>query len=78
VAPVTEVNMPAIPPVLAIFGGQEWIFVLLLFALLFGAAKLPGIARNLGRSVGEFKAGLKDEPEPQKPSAPQDSPAGKN
>lgn len=69
--------MIAAMPVLALFGGQEWIFVLLLFALLFGAAKLPGIARNLGRSVGEFKAGLKDEPDAQKPASPE-APSNKN
>ena len=61
--------MPAPMPILALFGGQEWIFVLLLGFLLFGAAKLPGIARSLGKSVGEFKQGLKDEAEPQKPGA---------
>jgi sec-independent protein translocase protein TatA len=29
-------------------------------AVLFGATKLPEIARNLGRSQGEFKKGLKE------------------
>jgi sec-independent protein translocase protein TatA len=37
--------------------------------VLFGATKLPEIARNLGRSSNEFKKGLKegavDEPAPQ-------------
>ena len=28
--------------------------------LLFGGAKLPGLMRNLGRSVNEFKAGIKE------------------
>jgi sec-independent protein translocase protein TatA len=61
-------------PVLAGFlGGQEMTLILLLALLFFGASKLPGVARSLGRSVNEFKAGMKDEPEPQKPSAPADS-----
>ena len=29
-------------------------------AVVFGASKLPDIARNLGRSSGEFKKGLKE------------------
>jgi sec-independent protein translocase protein TatA len=29
-------------------------------AVIFGATKLPEIARNLGRSSGEFKRGLKE------------------
>lgn len=42
---------------------------MLAVAVVFGASKLPDIARNLGRSSGEFKKGLKegnevtDEPE---------------
>lgn len=39
---------------------------LLIFAgillLLFGSAKLPALMRSMGRSVSEFKQGLKDEP----------------
>jgi TatA/E family protein of Tat protein translocase len=27
--------------------------------LLFGAARLPGLARSLGQSIREFKKGLK-------------------
>ena len=69
--PVTEVNMTAPLPVLASFlsGNELWI-VLLLALLFFGASRLPGIARSLGRSVNEFKAGMKDEPETQKPAQP--------
>jgi len=32
----------------------------LVVAVVFGASKLPDIARNLGRSSGEFKKGLKE------------------
>lgn len=62
-------------PLLAIgLGTPEMIVILCLALLFFGASKMPGIARSLGRSVNEFKAGMKDEPEPQKkPSAPTES-----
>lgn len=40
--------------------GQEWIFIMLLILLLFGAKKLPELARGIGRSMGEFKK-AKDE-----------------
>ncbi|MEL7500545.1 MAG: twin-arginine translocase TatA/TatE family subunit [Planctomycetota bacterium] len=43
-------------------GGAEWFIVLGIFILLFGGAKLPGLMRNLGRSVNEFKAGIKESP----------------
>lgn len=36
-------------------GGPELIFILLLVLLLFGAKKLPELARGLGQSLGEFK-----------------------
>ena len=39
------------------------IFVILVVALLvFGAKRIPEIARSIGRAVNSFKAGLKDEP----------------
>lgn len=43
--------------------------------LLFGAKKLPEIARSLGKAKGEFKQGLQDgEPAPpaDKPAEPAD------
>ena len=66
-------------PVLALgFGTQELIIILCLALLFFGATKLPGIARSMGRSVNEFKAGMKDEPEPQQKKTPADSGAQQN
>lgn len=56
------------PALAAIFGMQEMTIVLLLALLFFGASRLPGIARSLGRSVNEFKAGMKDEPDAAKPA----------
>ncbi len=36
-------------------GGQEFILIFIVIVLLFGAKKIPELARGLGRSVGEFK-----------------------
>ncbi|MCL4146288.1 UNVERIFIED_CONTAM: hypothetical protein GTU68_000519 [Idotea baltica] len=41
-------------------GHVELLIIAGLVLLLFGGAKLPGLMRNLGRSVNEFKAGIKD------------------
>ncbi len=38
----------------------DWGWIVLVVAVVFGASKLPDIARNLGRSSGEFKQGLKE------------------
>jgi sec-independent protein translocase protein TatA len=35
--------------------GMEWIWVFLIIVVLFGAKKIPDLARGLGKSVGEFK-----------------------
>ena len=51
------------PAVLAVFGmpgGMELLIIGGIFLLLFGGAKLPGLMRNLGRSVNEFKAGINE------------------
>jgi sec-independent protein translocase protein TatA len=52
---------------------NEWIIVgIVAIAVIFGATKLPEIARNLGRSSNEFKRGLKEgsEDEPAQPVQP--------
>jgi sec-independent protein translocase protein TatA len=41
-------------------GAQELLLILLIILLLFGARKIPEIARGLGKSVAEFKKGTKD------------------
>ena len=43
-------------------GMPELLIVAGIFILLFGGAKLPGLMRNLGRSVNEFKEGIKEKP----------------
>lgn len=41
--------------------GPEWIVVgIVAVVVLFGAKKLPEMARSVGRAQGEFKKGLKE------------------
>jgi sec-independent protein translocase protein TatA len=50
-------------PGLGMLGTQELMIVLVLFLLLFGAKRLPQLAKGLGSSMREFKrgaAGLED------------------
>ena len=42
--------------------GFELLILAAVFLLMFGGAKLPGLMRNLGRSVNEFKAGIREKP----------------
>lgn len=44
------------------FGTYEIMIVVAVMLLLFGSAKLPSLMRNMGRSINEFKAGMKDKP----------------
>ena len=43
------------------FGPTEILLILLVFLLLFGAKKIPELARGIGKSLTEFRKGLKDE-----------------
>lgn len=45
--------------------GQEWLIILFIILLLFGAKKLPEMARGLGRSVRILKAETKGQAEPE-------------
>lgn len=36
-------------------GGSEWIIILIVLLLLFGAKRLPELAKGLGKSIREFK-----------------------
>jgi sec-independent protein translocase protein TatA len=63
---------------LAYAPGPEWIVVLVVLVLLFGAKKLPELARSVGKSTSEFKKGMSegasdDEPASEEPKA-QDPP----
>lgn len=53
--------------------GQEWLIVLLVVLLVFGATRLPALARSLGASAKEFRKGIeegsKDEAEAAQPES---------
>lgn len=40
--------------------GAQLLFIVILILLIFGAARLPKIMRNLGRGVHQFKQGIED------------------
>ncbi len=55
-------------------GPTELIIILVIVVLLFGARKLPELARGLGQSAKEFRKGLSEEekkPEESKPEQKQ-------
>lgn len=41
-------------------GGTEIIIVLVVVIILFGAKKLPELGSSVGKSITNFKAGLRD------------------
>ena len=53
-------------------GLPEILLIVFVLLLLFGARKLPELARSLGRSVNEFKKGRNDADAPEKPEDPED------
>lgn len=38
--------------------GPEWIWVVIVIAVIFGASRLPSMGRNLGLGIKEFKKGI--------------------
>ncbi len=48
------------PAFLQSMGPAEWILIFLVVLLLFGATRIPKIARSLGKSATEFKKGLRE------------------
>jgi sec-independent protein translocase protein TatA len=55
-------------------GPWEIILVLAVLLLLFGARKLPQLARSMGRSTKEFKSGLREGAVDEKPAEEQKAP----
>lgn len=47
-------------------GTPELIWIFLILLLLFGAAKLPQIGKAIGKTISEFKKGMREVEEPGK------------
>jgi sec-independent protein translocase protein TatA len=45
---------------LAMLNGWEIVLLLAVFFLLFGVKKLPALARGVGQSIREFRAGVEE------------------
>ncbi|MBI2925667.1 MAG: twin-arginine translocase TatA/TatE family subunit [Verrucomicrobia bacterium] len=44
-----------------LIGGWEFVLILAVVLILFGARKLPELARGLGQGIKEFKKASRDE-----------------
>ncbi len=55
------------------------VVAIVVFGVVFGAKKIPEMARSVGRAQGEFKKGLKEgttleaDPEPEAPAKPSET-----
>jgi sec-independent protein translocase protein TatA len=56
---MTDMTHPLVTPLLAGLGTQELIIIFAVLVLLFGAKKLPELARGSGRALRIFKAETK-------------------
>ena len=60
-------------PLLELPQGGEWIVILVIVVLLFGAKRLPELTRNAARAVNEFKkANDSDDDKPEVEPKPAD------
>jgi sec-independent protein translocase protein TatA len=50
--------------------GWEWLVIALIVLLLFGARRLPDLARSLGRSMRIFRSELKEGAAEEPPAGP--------
>lgn len=46
--------------VIAFANGVEWMAIFVICLLLFGAKRLPELARGLGKAMGEFKSARRE------------------
>jgi sec-independent protein translocase protein TatA len=51
---------------LSSLAGPDVLIIALIFVLLFGGSKLPGLAKGLGESIRNFKSSMKGDDEPEK------------
>jgi sec-independent protein translocase protein TatA len=57
-------------------GGWEWVILLVVVVLLFGAKRLPELARSVGRSARVFRGEIKGLASDGEQAAPSGPPAG--
>jgi sec-independent protein translocase protein TatA len=53
-------------------GPWELLIILLAIGLLFGATRLPTMARSLGEGIREFRSALHEDSQPSNPDAAQE------
>jgi sec-independent protein translocase protein TatA len=52
------------------FSLMHWIVVLAIILILFGAGKLPRVMGDFAKGIKAFKAGMREEDEPEATSSP--------
>ena len=57
-------------------GSSETLIIILVLVLLFGAGKIPELAKSLGKGIREFRRATKDEDPPAKPADKDNTPTG--
>jgi sec-independent protein translocase protein TatA len=50
---------------LSSLAGPDILIIALIFVLLFGGSKIPGLAKGLGESIRNFKSAVKGDEEPE-------------
>lgn len=59
-------------------GWQELLIIFGILVLLFGATRLPSLARSMGQSIRGFKKGLQEDEAPEEKEADSTSSSGKS
>jgi sec-independent protein translocase protein TatA len=54
-------------------GGVELLIILFIIVLLFGAKRIPELARGMGEGIRSFKDGMKSEDQRKEPPSSHDS-----
>jgi sec-independent protein translocase protein TatA len=49
------------------FGFGEILIIVFIVLIIFGPSKLPEVGKALGRAIGDFKKGLRGDPEDKEP-----------